>query len=309
MRSIHRIGLLIALLGSGLGGFSSAAASSNLGIGRVLVLVGSAYVEAPDWERRPLACGDLVPNGEPVVVARGARLGVMLDEVYAQVDEGSRLTFGLTQDGAPNVVLQSGRVRVLDTRVDETSPRYRLSTPHVAGWGLGTDSEAYVLIEKAAVYSMLCEWTKEIGVARRDRKEVLLAAPGECVVAKPREPLYKARAHETRIALARNGTCAAGPILGPVAARFSPVDVAAAPPPSGLLPPAPPAFRREPCEAADPGCLDVSIGVVESPVSPGTIPGSIPIISPDPTPGTIPGVIPVSAPGLTPGGIPGIEGP
>jgi hypothetical protein len=309
MRSIHRIGLLVTLLGLTLGGFSPASASSHLGTGQVLVLVGSAYVEATARERRPLACGDHIPNGKPVVVIQGAQLGVMLDGVYAQVDERSRLRFELTQDGAPNVVLASGRVRVLDMRADETRPRYRLATPHFAAWGLGTDSEAYVLIEKAAFYSMLCEWTKEIGVAALDREEVLLAAPGECVVGKPREPLYKARAHEMRIALARDGACAAGPILGPAAIRFSPIDVAAAPPPSGLLPPAPPAFRREPCEAADLGCLDVSIGVVESPVSPGTIPGSIPITSPDPTPGTIPGLIPVSAPGPTPGVIPGVETP
>jgi hypothetical protein len=38
------------------------------------------------------------------------------------------------------------------------------------------------------------------------------------------------------------------PILGPPADRFTPADVAAAPPPSGLLSPAPPAFQRWPCQ-------------------------------------------------------------
>jgi hypothetical protein len=39
------------------------------------------------------------------------------------------------------------------------------------------------------------------------------------------------------------------PILGTPADRFTPTDVAAAPPPGGLLSPAPPAFQRQPCQA------------------------------------------------------------
>jgi hypothetical protein len=97
--------------------------------------------------------------------------------------------------------------------------------------------------------------------------------PEECVVAKVSERLYGARAHEMRIALVGLGICEFGPVAGPVAQRFDTTDVAAGPPPSGLLPPAPPAFRREPCETPGRGCLDVNLGVVESPATPGTIPG------------------------------------
>jgi len=64
------------------------------------------------------------------------------------------------------------------------------------------------------------------------------------------------------------------PILGPPADRFTPIDVAGAPPPSGLLPPAPPSFQRLPCQASS--CIGVGagIGIVEQPPRPGTLPGS-----------------------------------
>jgi len=60
------------------------------------------------------------------------------------------------------------------------------------------------------------------------------------------------------------------PILGPPADRFTP-DVAAAPPPSGLLPPAPPAFQRTPCQAVS--CVGGVIGIVEQPPPPQPLPG------------------------------------
>jgi len=65
------------------------------------------------------------------------------------------------------------------------------------------------------------------------------------------------------------------PILGAPADRFTPTDVAAAPPPSGLLPPAPPAFQRLPCQAS--ACAGGgSIGLVEQPGQPGPPPGTLP---------------------------------
>jgi hypothetical protein len=196
-----------------------------------------------------------------------------MSEVYVRIEESSEVDFAVTPDGAPDLTLELGRLRVLDTREDATAPRYRLAIPHARASGLGTDSEAYVLLEKADFYAMLCEWEKGIGVARPDGAEAMIVNPGECIIAKFRERLYKARAHDLRIALLGVGACETGAILGPVASRFTTTDVAAPPPPTGLLPPAPPAFKKEPCESPGSGCLDVNLGVVESPTTPGTIPG------------------------------------
>jgi hypothetical protein len=308
MCSVHRIEaiLLAALLGAGLWTFLPAGASADRPVGEVVLLVGSAYAEAPGMEPRPLACGDLIHDGENVVVDSDSRLGVLRGEVYSQLEESSQLGFGMTQEAAPDLILEAGRVRVLDTRIDETAARHRLATPHAAARGLSTDSEAYVLDEKAGIYSMACEWGSPLDVARLDGAEPLIADPGECVVAKLREPLYKASAHEQRIALLGLGLCDPGPILGPVASRFSTTDVAAPPPPSRLLPPAPPAFKKEPCESV--GCTiggapaPPSLGVIESPVSPG---GPLP-------PGSLPGPTtaapPPTSPGATPGTLPGLGG-
>jgi hypothetical protein len=64
----------------------------------------------------------------------------------------------------------------------------------------------------------------------------------------------------------------AGPILPPVAERFAPTDVAAAPPPGGLFAPAPPAFDRFSCDTFACGG-GTGLGVVESPTGPGGLPG------------------------------------
>jgi hypothetical protein len=68
-----------------------------------------------------------------------------------------------------------------------------------------------------------------------------------------------------------------GPVLGPIANRFDPNDVASAPAPSGLLAPAPPAFDRFSCDTFTcGGGSGGGLGVIESPVTPGTLPGGLP---------------------------------
>ncbi len=68
----------------------------------------------------------------------------------------------------------------------------------------------------------------------------------------------------------------AGPVLGPIADRFDPTDVAAAPAPGGLMAPAPPAFDRFSCDTFACGRGGGGLGVIESPATPGTLPGGLP---------------------------------
>jgi hypothetical protein len=67
-----------------------------------------------------------------------------------------------------------------------------------------------------------------------------------------------------------------GPILPPVADRFTPTDVAA-PPPPGIFAPAPPAFDRFSCDtfSCGGGRSGPSLGVIESPATPGELPGGL----------------------------------
>ena len=67
-----------------------------------------------------------------------------------------------------------------------------------------------------------------------------------------------------------------GPVMGPIANRFDPTDVAAAPAPGGLMAPAPPAFDRFSCDTFACGGGGGGLGVIESPVTPGTLPGGLP---------------------------------
>jgi hypothetical protein len=76
------------------------------------------------------------------------------------------------------------------------------------------------------------------------------------------------------------------PIAPPVANRFSPTDVAAAPPPGGVLAPAPPAFDRFACDTFTCGGRSRGLHVIESPVKPGDLPGDLP----GPGPGALPGL-------------------
>jgi hypothetical protein len=73
------------------------------------------------------------------------------------------------------------------------------------------------------------------------------------------------------------------PVAPPVANRFTPTDVAAAPVPGALLAPAPPAFDRFSCDTfACGGRGGTRLGVIESPAGPGELPGG--------GPGTLPGL-------------------
>jgi hypothetical protein len=261
-----------------------------VGAAEVVALSGEAWVEEATG-RRALACGDLVADGERVVVSPEGSLGLLSVASYAQLEPGSTARFALTVAGAASIDLEAGRMRLVDTGNDPEAPLQRLTAPGVEAHGRGGDTEIYILDEKTDRYAMLCEWAEPILVARPGAPDVTLRAePGACAVAKADEPIYKTRAHDERIPLALAGpdaaspgprrdprapggpgTCPTGEMPGSLAAdRLSPTDVAAAPPPTGLLAPAPPAFNREPHFGL--GSAGGGRAVVDSPFTPGVRP-------------------------------------
>jgi len=132
---------------------------------------------------------------------------------------------------------------------------------------------------------MICEWDEPL-VADRGPERLTLG-PGECVIAKQKEPLYLARAHDQRIAAAPDEVCDTDPALiaalaGAPVRHLSPSDVAAGPPgdPAGLLaaagtaglglddPVGPDRPIREACDV--PGACGFPIIVIEP--APGALP-------------------------------------
>jgi hypothetical protein len=129
---------------------------------------------------------------------------------------------------------------------------------------------------------MLCEWDAPLPVDRGS--ESLTANPGECVVAKPKEPLYTANAHDERIPAVAE-VCEMGPALARLASplhHLTPADVAAPGPVAGLgsaglgglNPAAADAPARQPCDSDAGTCaLPLPFRVVEPPPITGCAPG------------------------------------
>ena len=74
-----------------------------------------------------------------------------------------------------------------------------IATPGLVAARSGSDTEAMAFAgEKAGVVSMVCPFEESVNLVRRgDPAQTAVAPAGSCVVSKPREPLYQARAHRT----------------------------------------------------------------------------------------------------------------
>jgi hypothetical protein len=257
------------------------AAGAEDAFGRVSSVAGHATAQRPGEAPRPLACGDPVYADDTLETGPDARVGVQLGDVATHLDANTRVRLGELAGDAPAVRLEIGRVRMIDPR-DSGAPA-QLAALDADARVMGNDTEGYIFGEKVGSYAMMCEWDEPLPVSRG--REEMTANPGECVIAKPREPLYTADAHEARIPAVAD-LCEPGPELAALNSplnHLSPRDVAAGPPvgpdaaglggfsPTGLDGPA-----RQPCDAAVGSCnLPVPIGAIEPPPDTGgpPIPG------------------------------------
>ena len=192
-------------------------------IGRVSAVGGDATAQQPGAEPRPLACGDPVFAGDTLRTGAGSSVGVQLDDVATHLDANTQVEIGRTPENTPSARLVRGKVRMIDPR-DEGAPAQLAALDTDAGVK-GNDAEAYVFAEKVGPYAMMCEWDAPLPVHRGSQSKT--ADPGKCVIAKPKEPLYTANAHDQRIpALAQE--CGPGPALAyNPGDHLSPTDVAA----------------------------------------------------------------------------------
>jgi hypothetical protein len=218
------IHFLCALTGSLVLGAASAAFAADE-LGRVTAVGGDATAQQPGAAPRALKCGDAVFPGDTLRTGAGSSVGVQMDDIATHLDANSQVEIGRTAQNTPSARLISGKVRMIDPR-DGGDPAL-LSALDADGHVKGNDAEAYIFSEKLGPYAMLCEWSDPLPVSRGNEQKT--AKPGDCVIAKPKEPLYTAKAHEQRIpALAQE--CAPGPELASLNSplnHLSPADVAA----------------------------------------------------------------------------------
>jgi hypothetical protein len=270
------ISYLFALAASlTLGAASPALAADELG--RVTAVTGEATAQQPGAEPRALHCGDPVFPGDTLRTGADSHVGVQLDDVATHVDANSQVELGRTAVNTPSARLLAGKVRMIDPR-DEGEPA-RLSVLAADAHVKGNDAEGYIFSEKVGPYAMLCEWDAPLPVSRGNEQKT--AAPNECVIAKPKEPLYTAKAHDARIpALAQE--CAPGPGLANLnnpMNHLTPRDVASAGPiPGG--------------DTAGFGPVTMSAGPDHMCDNAGVCAPLIPLVvtEPDPVPGCGPGI-------------------
>jgi hypothetical protein len=212
--------------------FGAGAANAADLLGRVSSVAGEATAQRPGEAPRDLACGDAVYADDTLRTGADSRVGVMLDDVMTHLDASTQVTLGRTEQSMPAARLEAGKVRMIDPR-DGGAPA-RLAALDANADVVGNDAEAYLFKEKVGPYAMMCEWDAPLPVGRGD--ESLTADPGECVIAKPKEPLYTANSHDARIpALAE--VCELGPQLAQLSSplyHLTPADVAAPGPVAGL---------------------------------------------------------------------------
>lgn len=240
-------------------------------LGQVSSVSGQATAQRPGEEPRALACGDDVHADDVLRTGAGSRLGVMLDDVAAHLAPDTRVSLGRTAQATPAVRLEAGQVRMIDPR-DAGTPA-ELAALDATAEIAGNDAEAYVFAEKVGPYAMHCEWDETLPVSRGPG-ETLSAEPGECVISKPKQPLYTAKAHDERLPVDVAEVCDLGPELARLSSplhHLTPRDVAAGPPPvvSPLVAPdvGPPV--RHTCDFTAGACGGAPLVAVEPDPDPG----------------------------------------
>ncbi len=235
-------------------------------LGHVATLHGEVVAERPGEPPRILHCRDAIYAGERIATAADARVGLLVGDLLTHLPEDSVLLLG-EGPSAADLTLERGALRVIDPRLE--GGQARLALLDAGARILGNDLEAYLLAEKTGGFAMLCEWDAPLTVARGPEGRV--AGPRECVIAKPREPLYTADAHEERLGSPNADLCPLEPMLGSLDLHVSPGDA----PVSPLLDPwsSVPSFAelpgRSPCDTPGSGCNSG----FESPAGGGEVPG------------------------------------
>ena len=119
MRSVIGQIVLGAVLGGVLGTLPLSSAGAETAA-EVLSMQGSAFAEGAEG-RRSLGCAGLVRDGERIVTDESSRAGLLLGDVYVQLDHATSATIRRTEAGAASLEISAGRVRAVDSLVSMSS--------------------------------------------------------------------------------------------------------------------------------------------------------------------------------------------
>lgn len=227
--------------------------------GVVTAISGSVWAESEYCgavERHPLACGVVLHEGDHLITGAGASVAFEIEQTTVYVGPDSVLRVSTDADGAPDLFLEEGRVRVVDPD-DAVGQGRRLATPGLVSVGRG-DTEANA---PAGAAASICEYARPIALG--DGTHTL--EPGTCA-----GPNFAASAVAgLGVSLLDAGRCDLAD-----ARRFDPTDVAAGPGPSPfpspLVPPPPqPVCTAGTCTPFNPVTPPPTppppLGLVESP--------------------------------------------
>ena len=223
-----RRGLLaIVLLALGLPG-AAVVSQTREPVGRAVSVRGAVFAQAPGEERRILECRDPIYEGDRVLTLDGSAVGIDSGSYYSRLGENTVVEYGRLAASAPRIDLVEGHVRLIDS-AGRNPDSAELLTPGLRVARTGPDQDAIVAREKAGVVSIVCAYDEPVNVARRtDAAQRLEAAPGGCVVGKPREALYAANPSHPQLAVLMRDACEEIALV-PVADRFTSGDVALGP--------------------------------------------------------------------------------
>jgi len=259
---VRRRAWLVAFAAGGLM-LAAPAAGAEPGtvVGRAVSVHGNVFAKAPGEPKRRLSCRDPILEGDQIQTEEDSGIGVDSGTFYVRLGERSTLEVSALASGAPRIDLARGHVRLIDS-AGPGNASAEVTTPGLLVARTGPDLDALVFSEKAGAVSMVCAYERGVDVARRAAPgERLTAAPGGCVVSKPREALYAADATHPTLAVLMNDACEEV-ALAPVADRFAAGDVALGP---GSLASAPSAPAPAPSLLAPQGIVQ--------PCSPSCQPG------------------------------------
>jgi hypothetical protein len=233
------------------------------------------FAQAPGESKRVLPCRGPVFDGDHIFTEGDSAVGIDAGSFYVRLGESSEVELGALASGAPRVDLVAGHVRVMDS-AEPAVAAAELTTPGLSVARTGPDVDALVFGEKATAVSMVCAYGPGVDVARRSKpEEFRAAAPGSCVVGKPREPLYVAPATHPMLAVLMQDACDEL-ALQPVAGQFTPTSVALGPAVGdpGVVAPQPQLLAiggiNQPCSPACP----------QPPVVPPSQPTQFPFVPP-----------------------------